>query len=962
MSQTARMPLNQALIDDLQASVDGEVRFGNGDRAMYAADASNYREVPLGVVIPRSVEDIAATIAACARHGASVVHRGGGTALAGQTVSHDSVVIDSSKYCNQVVSLDPEARLAVVEPGCNRDVLCDAGAPYGLMFGPDPATHNHNTLGGMLGNNSCGTHSVFAGRTSDNVRSLEILTYDGVRLHVGATSEEELHRLCKSEGRAGEIYQGLHDIRDRYADEIRTRFPKIPRRVSGYNLYDLLPEQGTHIARALVGSESSCVTILRATLDLLPDPPKKVILLVSYDSIMHAADDAPRIRAFNPMSMEAIDDKLIGFFKKKKMLLENLRHLPEGHAWYYIQFGGETTEEASARAHEVEAEMTRWPHVMNTKLLDDPKERQEILKIRESGLGATAWVPGMRDTWEGWEDSAVHPDNLGAYIRDFQALFDQYGYEGSLYGHFGDGLIHTRIDSGLHSEEEVIHFRRYLQDAAELVVRHGGTLSGEHGVGRSKAELLPIMFGPRLIEAFQEFKTLWDPAGKMNPGKVVWPKPITTDLRYGPTFEAKKRDFETVFHFPESQDSFGRAVMRCVGVGECRKHEGGTMCPSYRGTMDEKHTTRGRARLLQEMLEAGPIENGWQSEEVRESLELCLSCKACKTECPVNVDMAVYRAEFMHHHYKGKLLPLAAYGMGLVHRWAPLVSRFSWLMNFITQTPGLSALAKLASGVHQKRDLPKLAASTFRSQWEKRAPAQTMPDKPRALLWADTFNNHFTPEPLIAAAEVLERCGYEVALPRQGLCCGRPYYDFGRLTEAKAMLANAVEFLAPMLDERTWLVGIEPSCLSVFHEELLRLFPDDARAKRIAERTMTLGAFLKKHGHAEIHLEADVAIHGHCHHKSVLGIQDEIDLLQSSGRKVELLDDGCCGMAGSFGYEKEKYDVSAKIAEKGIVKHLAATPAQTIVSADGFSCRHQIAHFTDRKTITLPELLRQAMH
>jgi Fe-S oxidoreductase len=789
---------------------------------------------------------------------------------------------------------------------------------------------------------------------------MDILTYDGVRMTVGKTSDEELQRLCAAEGRVGEIYRGLKRIRDTYDNEIRAQFPKIPRRVSGYSIDELLPENGFHVARALVGSESTCVTILHATLQLIPDPKKKVILVIGYDSVEDAADAVPRILPFREhgmIALEGMDELLADYMRKKNISVRALNDMPKGKGWLFAQFGGATMEEAQAKAAALKAKLEGHRHIQDMKLLSGAAA-EELWDMRKGGLGATCWVQGLRDTWEGWEDSAVHPDNLGAYMRELRALFNAFGYHGAFYGHFGDGLIHTRIDSGLHTREEVAHFRRFLQEAAGLVVRYGGTLSGEHGDGRSRAELLPVMFGPKLMLAFEEFKTLWDPQRKMNPGKLVWPKPIDTDIRYGPDYQQRKAKLDAFFYYPEG--NFERAAMRCVGVGECRRHEGGTMCPSYRGTREEQYSTRGRARLLQEMLQNGPIDNSWQSDAVRESLDLCLSCKACKSECPVNVDMAAYRAEFLYHHFQHRRRPLASFSMGLVHRWAPLASRMPWLMNLATQTPGLNVVAKWAGGVHRKRSLPKLAAKTFRAHWETRGPAAAS-GTTRALLWADTFNNYFTPAPLIAAAEVLERCGYQVLLPKRGLCCGRPYYDFGRLPEAKAMLAHTLEFVAPLLDDDTWLVGVEASCMSVFREELLRLFPEDARAKRVAARTLMLGAFLRRHGHKPIHLAEDVVLHGHCHHKAIFGAQDDVELLKTSGRNVELLDAGCCGMAGAFGYEKKKYAVSEAIARQGIVAQLAKQPRHITVSADGFSCRHQIAHFTDRKTVTLPELLRQSM-
>jgi Fe-S oxidoreductase len=683
-----------------------------------------------------------------------------------------------------------------------------------------------------------------------------------------------------------------------------------------------------------------------------------VLLVIGFDDIVAAADAVPDIlpfRAHGLIALEGLGDELITSMKRKHFRTEDLRLLPEGDGWLMAQFGAATIEEATAQAERLQSHLRG--RARDQRLVSDPDQRDRLWKVREAGLGSASWVPGMPDTWPGWEDSAVAPEALGAYMRDLKALMGRFGYGGAMYGHFGDGLIHVRVGFGLHSEDEVRRFRAFEEAAAALVVRHGGSLSGEHGDGRARAELLPVMFGERLMTAFAEFKRLWDPAGRMNPGKIVLPKKLDTDLRYGPAFEARKPRYHTLLKFPESENSFGRAVMRCVGVGECRRHSGGTMCPSFRGTHEEKHSTRGRSRLLQEMLEGGPIDDGFASRAVHNALDLCLSCKACKSECPVGVDMAAYRAEFLSHYYQSHARPVASYSMGLVHVWAPVAARMPWLANGLTQAPGLRAVAKAIAGVHPARSLPPLARQTFRRSWRPSGATRSA----RAVLWADTFNNHFTPGPLMAAAQVLERSGHEVIVSPPGLCCGRPFYDFGRLEPARHYLAKILDRLMPLIDDRTWLVAIEPSCLSVFHDELLRFFPDDPRAHLLSERTLSLAGFLQRHGHAPLCFDQEVAVHGHCHQTSVNGTEAEMAVLASAGQQVRLLDDGCCGMAGAFGYEQAKYAVSEAIARQGIVPHLAALSSHTVVVADGFSCRHQIGHFTGRNAVTLPELLLEAM-
>ncbi|HUJ96896.1 MAG TPA: FAD-binding oxidoreductase, partial [Stellaceae bacterium] len=611
-----------ALARSLKRSIGGEVRFGRGDRALYATDGSNYRQVPIGVVIPGSVQDVLATMALCRDHGAPFLSRGGGTSLAGQCCN-TAVVVDYSKYLNHILTIDPEQRLAWVEPGVVLDDLRNAAEAYRLTFGPDPSTHNHNTLGGMIGNNSCGVHSVMAGRTADNVLELDILTYDGLRLRVGPTSDEALNRIIAEGGRRGEIYRRLDALRWRYAELIRERFPQIPRRVSGYNLDELLPEKGFNLARALVGTEGTCVAVLKAGLRLVPSPPERVVVVAGFPDIFRAGDAVPLVLNHRPVGLEGIDERLIDYMKLKHTH-EAARHsLPGGCGWLLAEMGGETAQEAREKAEALARDLKRDHDVADVRVLSDKPAQQRIWEVRKAGLGATAFVPGHPDAWEGWEDSAVSPAQVGDYLRGLDALFKKYGYESSLYGHFGDGCIHCRINFGLRSEAGVAKWRRFLDEAADLVLSHGGSISGEHGDGQSKAELLPKMYGPELIEAFREFKAIWDPAGKMNPGKIVRPNEIVADLRLGMDYSPPKP--KTFFRYPNDDGSFAHAAFRCVGVGECRRHEGTVMCPSYMVTREEKHSTRGRARLLFEMLQGEVITDGWQSREVYDALGLCLA-------------------------------------------------------------------------------------------------------------------------------------------------------------------------------------------------------------------------------------------------------------------------------------------------------------------------------------------------
>ncbi len=939
----------------LRERVRGEVRFDAGSRALYATDASNYRQAPIGVVLPLDTEDAIQAVAVCREHGAPILARGGGTSLAGQCCNA-AVVLDFPKYMNRVLALDPERKTARVQPGVVLDDLRDAAERHHLTFGSDPATHNRCTLGGMIGNNSCGVHSVMAGKTSDNVIELEILTYDGERMRVGATSEEELARIIAEGGRRGEIYTALRDLRNRYADQIRQRFPRIPRRVSGFNLEALLPEAGFQVARALVGSENTCVTVLEATVQLVASPPARTLLVLGYPDAFVAADHVPEILRYAPTGLEGFDDRLVEAVRDKGEHAAGLKLLPQGGGWLMVEFGGESLEDANAKAGRLMEALGGSSTAPNMKLVDDPHNTELIWKVRESGLGASARIPGHRDTWPGWEDSAVAPEALGGYLRDLRKLTDRYGYYNSLYGHFGQGCIHTRIDFDLVTAAGIERFLAFMNDAADLVVQYGGSLSGEHGDGQARAALLPKMFGPELVEAFREFKAIWDPDGKMNPGKVVSPYSIEQNLRLGTNYEPAEP--KTHFQFPDDSGSFARATLRCVGVGLCRRHEGGTMCPSYMATREEADSTRGRAHALFEMLQGEVIQEGWRSEAVRESLDLCLACKGCKHDCPVNVDMATYKSEFLSHYYERRLRPPAAYSMGLIYWWARLAAYAPRFVNAATRAPVVSALAKSVGGIAPEREIPRFAPVTLK-QWF-RGRSTRNPNGPRVLLWADTFNNHFHPETARAAVEVLEVAGFQVIVPEQSLCCGRPLYDWGMLNTAQRLLRQILDALRPYIETGVPVVGLEPSCISVFRDELVNLFPTDPDARRLKEQSYMLGDFLAQHA-PDFHpptLAGTAVVHGHCHHKSVLGMDGEETVLRRMGLTYTLLDDGCCGMAGAFGFERgEHYDVSIKCGERALLPAVRAAPTEALILTDGFSCREQIAQLTGRRALHLAEAL-----
>ena len=990
----------------LRARLRGEVRFDNGSRALYATDGSNYRQVPIGVVFPHDADDVLAATATCREFGAPLLCRGGGTSLAGQCCNV-GVVLDFTRHMGKILEIDPERRIARVQPGVVLDHLRNAAEKYHLTFAPDPASHDRCTIGGMIGNNSCGVHSIMGGKTDDNIEALEVVTYDGTRLSVGADTI-----ICRSSGasvssgngrdgsggsqdRERQIRNALRQIADQYGDLIRKKFPNIPRRVSGYNLNYLLPENGFHVARALVGSEGTCATTLEATCRLIESPPLRVLLVLAYPDIYQCADHIPEILEYKPIGLEGFDDLMVYYERTKGLNPEGVALLPEGGGWLLVEFGADSIPGAEMQAQRLIDALRRQPNAPNVKLYSGVQAKR-VWEVRESSLGATSHVPGEPLNWEGWEDAAVAPEKLGGYLRDLRKMMADFGYKGSLYGHFGHACVHTRLNFDLQSKQGVAKYRRFVEEAADLVVSYGGSLSGEHGDGQSRAELLPKMFGPELMEAFRKFKSAWDPDWKMNPGKLIDANRLDQNLRLGPDYAPWEP--KTHFQFPEDHGSLSHAALRCVGVGKCRREEGGIMCPSWRATHEEEHSTRGRAHLLWEMTQGEVIRDGWQSEEVKHSLDLCLSCKGCKSDCPVTVDLATYKAEFLSHYYEGRFRPLNAYAFGNIDLWASLASNAPGLVNLTTQLPFLSDITKLLGGIPVQRKIPAFAPESFKQWFQRtsprsvgnvRQPRERRPsgsyriDRERdgiaaghgsggpwkngaseVLLWADTFNNFFVPSTAKAAVEVLQSAGFSVRVPRANLCCGRPLYDFGMLDRAERLLLRILDELEPAIEARTPIIGLEPSCVAVFRDELINLFPHDERAQALSKQTFLLSEFLEQRIGENAKLPQfprKALLHGHCHHKSIMKMSAEESLLRRLGIDFTSPAPGCCGMAGSFGFEHGKYAVSQAIGELELLPAVRQAPADWLIIADGFSCREQIAQGTGRHALHLAEVLQMAL-
>ncbi|MGH3870918.1 MAG: FAD-binding and (Fe-S)-binding domain-containing protein [Pseudonocardiaceae bacterium] len=904
----------------LRAAVRGEVRTDAGTRALYATDASNYRVPPRAVVLPRCIDDVSAVIACCREHGVPLTARGAGTSISGNAIG-PGVILDFSRHLDAVLELDPPAGLARVQPGVVLDTVQAAAAPHGLRFGPDPSSHSRATLGGMIGNNACGAHSIAWGTTAQNVEELVVLLADGSRLVVGAG-----HPLPAELAALERAHRRL----------IRTALPDWPRRGSGYALQHLLPEHGSQLARALVGTEGTCVVLLEATVRLITPPPAVALLVLGFADLPAAADAVPGLLPHRPLTVEGMGVALIEALRARG---RPVAQLPDGAAWLLVELGAHTPGEAVVVARAVAAGVAR-PHLVVT----DPAHRAALWRIREAGAGLLTRPADGSQAWPGWEDATVPPDRLGDYLRGFAGLLAEHGRQGSVYGHFGEGCVHVRIDADLLTPAGRQGFRRLLEQAADLVVAHGGSLSGEHGDGRARSELLDRMYPPEVLDLFARFKDFFDPDRLLNPGVLVDPRPLDADLRPG-----RERDLPVTLALARDGGSLAAATRRCVGVGACRALDGpAVMCPSFQVTRDERHSTRGRAHLLAEMLAGDLVTGGWQSPELAEALDLCLACKACASDCPVNVDMAAYKAEFLHQRYRHRLRPRWHYTLGGLPLAAVLAGLAPAVANRVAPL-----LARLG-GVATARPLPRFV--------RYRAPEFPSGPAPQGavLLWPDTFTRSFDPHVVHAAARVLTAAGFAVRLPSSVLCCGLTWLVTGQLTVARLVLRRTLRLLRFAIAARIPVVGLEPSCVATLRSDLAELLPDDPAATELAGLARTLAEVLRDRapGWQPPVLDRDALHQVHCHQHAVLGHDADDFLLRAAGLRVRRVS-GCCGLAGSFGYQRGHEELSSALAQRTLVPAVRACP-DALVLADGFSCRLQISQTTGRRAVHLAELLDSA--
>jgi FAD/FMN-containing dehydrogenase/Fe-S oxidoreductase len=892
-------------------------------RAAYSSDASLYRVPPLVVARPRHAEEVAAALAVCRAEGVPLTARGAGTSIAGNAVGA-GLILDFSRHMNRVLSVDPDSATAVVEPGVVQEVLQAHAKPHGLRFGPDPSSSSRCTLGGMIGNNACGTRALGYGRTSDNVVGLQGLTGRGDRIDAGPPDQ-------------------LRDVTQAGLATIRTEFGRFGRQVSGYALENLLPEKGFDVNRLLVGSEGTLAVLTEATVRLVTEPAQRILVVLGYPDIAAAGDATVAVLTHRPVACEGIDSRIVEVLRERRGP-QAVPPLPRGAAWLFVEIVGNDRDDAIARSRALCGDAG----ALDARVVTDTGEAARLWRIRADGAGLSSRSPANLPAHAGWEDAAVPPEMLGSYLRDFDALMTEYGLTGLPYGHFGDGCLHIRIDFPLQKAGGVGVFRQFLLSAARLVAGYGGSLSGEHGDGRARSELLPMMYSPAAIELFAAVKAVFDPDNLLNPGVLVDPRPLDADLR-----EPCVAPLTTGLALSYRHDGgdFTQAAHRCTGVGKCRADTAGTsgvMCPSYQATREEKDSTRGRARVLQEMINGTEVRDGWRSPEVHEALDLCLSCKGCLSDCPTGVDMASLKSEVLHQSYRRRLRPASHYSLGRLPQWAELASRAPRVVNRVGRMRGAGRLGLWMAGVDPRRSIPEFAGQTFRSWFAERPAATGDP----VLLFVDTFTNYFTPDVGRASVRILEAAGFAPQLTARRQCCALTWISTGQLDAAKRILGSTVDALS---GTDIPIVGIEPSCTAVLRSDAGELI--GAEADSVAQRTRTLAELLTERGWQPPSLQGtSVVAQPHCHHHAVMGWTADAQLLAGAGAQVQRLG-GCCGLAGNFGVEKGHYEVSVAIADQQLRPAVASAAADTEILADGYSCRTQLADLTDRRGIHLAQLL-----
>lgn len=950
MATTLTAP--RSLVTELQSRGVGDARADATSRAVYSSDASLYRIQPAAVVFPRHLDEVLTTLEVCRERGIPFTSRGAGTSLAGNSIGR-GVVIDFSRHLNRVLEFDAESRTAVVEPGAVHATLQKVALASGLRFGPDPSTHTRCTVGGMIGNNACGSRALAYGRTADNVTHLDVMTGAGTRLRLGAEDAPSSPET-----------DALRSLVSANLGTIRTELGRFGRQVSGYSLEHLLPERGFDLRRMLVGSEGTLAVVLEAGVRLVTDAPHKTMVVLGFENIGEAGDAVTSVLPFKPTACEGLDSRIVEVVRSRKGP-QAVPELPGGAAWLFVEISGDDALEVADRA----AAVSRVNTARHTRIITSPAQAAALWRIREDGGGLAGRSPAGAPAHAGWEDAAVPPERLGDYLREFDELLLTHNLTGFPFGHFGDGCVHVRLDFPFQHDDGAAVFRAFLTDAARLVASYGGSLSGEHGDGRARSELLPFMYTPAALSLFGKVKGIFDPDNILNPGVLVDPEPLDANVRVA---EAGPLRTGLALGYEHDDGDFSQAVHRCTGVGQCRaahRDNQTVMCPSYIATLEEKDSTRGRARALQEMINGsvvGGVPGGkpnWRSPEVHEALDLCLSCKGCASDCPTGIDMASYKAEVLHQSYKGRIRPASHYSLGWLPRWASLASVAPRLVNALVSLPGLGKLGLRVAGVDQRRKIPAFAPQTFHKWFESRQVPGAGPKfeaRPQVLLWADSFTNNFSPEVGKAAVRVLEDAGYEVRIPEKPVCCGLTWISTGQLDSARKILRSSVETLKEYAEQGIPIVGLEPSCTGVLRSDSIELL-GRAVAGPVAGATHTLAELLAKTpGYEAPSLEGTTIVaQPHCHHHAVMGWSPDAALLEGAGASLQKLG-GCCGLAGNFGVERGHYEVSVAVAEQQLLPAVRAAAPDAVVLADGYSCRTQLEDLIERKGIHLAQLLDPA--
>ncbi|RLZ03627.1 FAD-binding oxidoreductase [Kocuria tytonicola] len=994
-----------------------ELRDDLTTRAAYVSDASIYRRLPAAVAEPRSVAEIRELLATARENGWPVTSRGAGTSVAGNAIG-EGLVIDTSRHFHRILEIDPQARTARIEPGVVCDQLRDAAAEFGLTYGPDPSTHSRCTVGGMVANNACGSHSVAWGTSAENLVSVTVMLGDGrlVTLEAGATSEPALTSQ-------------LERLRNDHLAVLRTELGQFPRQVSGYGLHHLLGENGFDTAKAFAGTEGTCGIITELTVKLVARPAHTALAVLGFEDAIAAATAAPTLRVPGVTTIEGMGSDLLAALRTRPGQEHAGSELPRGGGWLYCEVAGDTPEQAYDAARTLPALLQET--VVDSVVVGDPAQARALWHIREAGAGIVTRLPDGGEAWPGWEDSAVPPARLGEYLRDLYALLDEMDLRGIPFGHFGEGCVHIRISFDFSTEAGVAQYREFIERAAELVHRYGGSVSGEHGDGRARSELLGTIYTPQALAAFARFKRIFDPENVFNPGVVVDPEPLDQGIRPGPG--ARTFELTPVHAFSHDNGSFGQAVNRCVGVGACRS-DSGAMCPSFHATGDEVHSTRGRMRSLAEMLRGEHLTDGWKSRETYEALDLCLSCKACATECPVNVDMATYKAEFLHHHFRQGLRsfvgrdrrPMAHFTMG----WMPWLMRIAArvpgslrAVNALERIPAVEALTKRLGGIEPRRDMIRFNDTPFTAWFRARsrhaasgevrgtaspgtgddaagagprgggraasscgggrtasssggartrgAVGEDPAGRPSVVLWPDTFTTYSADGPGKAAVAVLEAMGYRVLMPMGPVCCGLTWHSTGQLDMTRKVLRQTLDVMAPLIEAGYPVIGLEPSCTVMLQHEITELLPEDPRAHAVRTLTRTLGEFAAEHLEAggdwpveplETRSGPSSAVcQVHCHEKAQGDYSPELRVLAELGVDTSVVGGGCCGLAGNWGFEPGHYEISQTLGERTLFPAIRAAEPGAIVLADGFSCRTQIAQGTGADAVHLAEVMFAAL-